>query len=88
MLVLCQKLHIICTYNRSNFSGDWPPSVTAAPNGPQTAGAITARVRRTSAGVELERHHSVHHVSSVCQSVAYMNMTVDCGDTWRMFLSQ
>ena len=24
MLVLCQILHI-CTYNRPNFSGNWPP---------------------------------------------------------------
>ena len=30
MPVLCQKLHI-CTYNRPNFSGDWPPSGTPAP---------------------------------------------------------
>jgi len=25
MLVICQKLHIFCTYNRPNFSGDRPP---------------------------------------------------------------
>jgi len=41
MLVLCQKLHI-CTYDRQNFSDDWPPLVTHCPLPPKVEGARTA----------------------------------------------